>query len=597
MDQVSQIREKIDLVLLISEYLPLKRAGRNFKANCPFHLEKTPSFVVSPERQIWHCFGCGKGGDCFTFLMDYENLEFPESLRILAKKANVELRETSWQAGISSKKEKIYKLNSLACEFYHFLLTKHNVGKIALGYLEKRGVQGNILKTFMLGFAPRLNNALTSYLITKKKYAKEDLVEAGLASQKGREIVDFFNNRIMFPIVDHRGNIIGFSGRVMSPESVEGSKYINTRETLIYHKGDSFYNLNNAKDEIKKENRVIIVEGEFDVISSFSRGIKNVAAVKGTALTENQANLLSRFAQKVSLCFDMDSAGQEAIKRSIGALEKKGLTITVIVLPSGKDPDELIRKEPLSFQKAIKNDLGIYDFLLQKTLAAFNKKTVEGKKKIGDELLPFLAEIQNEIIKEHYFKKLAGELDTSFESIIREAERIKKKELDDVKPLVAQDKKSRIEVLEEYLLALVLTAKDKLFVLEKIEQILLDFLAKESAYQKILVRLFEFRKALSGKEFNDQKFFKTLPSELHSIFDTSFLFPLPKFESESLYLEEIEKKAQELRVLYLRDKIKMVSDKIKEIEKEKGSEEKIEGLKKEHSRLVLLLRKSQKNLD
>ncbi|MFH1832844.1 MAG: DNA primase [Candidatus Levyibacteriota bacterium] len=596
MDQVSQVREKIDIVSLISEYLPLARAGRNFKTNCPFHSEKTPSFVVSPERQIWHCFGCQKGGDCFTFLMEYENLEFPESLRILAKKAGVALAESSWQAGVSSKKEKIYKLNNLASEFYHYLLTKHNVGKNALDYLSQRQISKGLLKTFMLGFAPRINNALSNYLIHKKKYQKEDLIDAGLSSQRGKEIVDFFNNRIIFPIIDHRGNIIGFSGRTMN-DSLQISKYVNTRETLVYHKGESFYNLNNAKEEIKKENRAIVVEGEFDVVSSFSCGIKNVVAVKGTALTENQAGLLSRFCQKVSLCFDMDSAGQEAIKRSLPFLEKKGLTATVIILPNGKDPDELIKKNSASFQKAIKNDLGVYDFLLQKAVSDFDKKTAFGKKKIGDEVFPYISEIENEIVKEHYLKKLAEELDTTFESILKQEERIKKKEKDNSQSFAIKDKRTRIEVLEEYLLALIFQSQEKNSIIEKTQDLISDFLEKQSACQKILDLVFDFKKLSAGKEFDEKKFFTSLPSELQSVYNTSFLFPLPKFESKTQYLEEAQRKAEELRVLYLKEKINAISNKLREQELEKEDEEKIEKLKKEHSRLVRFLEESQKSLD
>ncbi|MCL5432485.1 MAG: DNA primase, partial [Patescibacteria group bacterium] len=360
MDQVSQVREKIDIVQLISEYVPLKKAGRNFKANCPFHGEKTPSFVVSPERQIWHCFGCGKGGDCFTFLMEYESLEFPEALRILAKRVGIEIQSTHFEAGLTTKKEKIYRLNRLSLEFYHYLLTKHNVGKKALSYLiEKRKINEKIIDSFSLGFAPRVGNALVKFLIDKKKYDKEDLNEAGLMSFRRGGIFDFFAGRIIFPLFDHRDNVIGFSGRVLEDQSAQiSSKYINTRETLVYHKGDVFFGLNVAKDEIKKQGRVIVMEGELDVISSVQEGIKNVIAVKGTALTENQAQLISRFAGKVSLCFDRDKAGIDAVKRSVPVLEKKGLTITVVQVPNGKDPDESIKENAFEFKNAMKNDIG-----------------------------------------------------------------------------------------------------------------------------------------------------------------------------------------------------------------------------------------------
>src|SRR5581483_10477767 len=250
MDQAARIREKIDLVTLISEYIPLKKMGRNFKTNCPFHNEKSPSFVVSPERQIWHCFGCGKGGDCFTFLMEYENLEFIEALKTLGKRAGIEVELSATEKGI---------------------------------------------ETFQLGFAPSTSNSLSNYLMQKKGHKSQDLVDAGLSSLRNGRVMDFFFNRIMFPLFDHRDNIIGFSGRTLD-ESSTSSKYVNTRETLVYHKGDVFFGLNSAKDEIKKEQTAIIMEGEFDVISAFMEGVGNAIAVKGTSLTENQVQLISRFA-------------------------------------------------------------------------------------------------------------------------------------------------------------------------------------------------------------------------------------------------------------------------------------------------------------
>lgn len=592
MDQVAQVREKIDIVSLISEYLPLKKTGRNFKINCPFHQEKTPSFIVSPERQIWHCFGCQKGGDAFTFLMEYENLEFPEALRILAKKVGIELQQTPFETGVSSKKEKIYAINQLSCEFYHYLLVTHNVGKKALKYLlEKRRIKMSVLNTFRLGFSPGLGNALSNYLIIKKKYKKEDLIDAGLASFRETRLVDFFTNRIMFPLFDHRGNVVGFSGRIIDDSSPQDSKYINTRETLVYHKGSVFFGLNTAKDEIKKEGRAIIMEGEFDVISSFQEGLTTAVAVKGTALTEEQANLISRFTKMISLCFDQDKAGAEAMKRSLKVLEEKGLGIKVIVLPFGKDADEAIKKNPSSFKKAVRNEVGVYDFLLFRALANFDKKTGEGKKKIGDELLPFFAQIENEIIKEFYLKKLSTELEISYESLVRQIEKFKKEAegFTQSSPSQSGEKKERIEVLEEYLLSLILQAKNLKVVLEKTENILSAFRCETLAYQKILDHLFSYFATPKGANiFEAKKFLATLPDELVAAFDTCYLFPLPKFENETKYQEEVVKMTEELRILYLRKRIKIVSEKIKDKEKQ-GKEEELKLLKKEFRDLTSLL--------
>lgn len=588
MDQVAQVREKTDIVALISEYIPLKKMGRNFKALCPFHSEKTPSFVVSPERQIWHCFGCNLGGDCFTFLMNYENLEFPEALRILAKKAGVELAQFRFEKGVSSEKEILYALNHLAAEFYHYLLTKHNVGKAALLYLtQKRGVLLPLITTFKLGFAPRIGNALSNFLLKKKGYKKEDLLKAGLAFQRGSDVFDFFQGRIMFPLFDHRDNVVGFSGRSLS-DGVP-SKYINTKETLVYQKGSHFFGLNISKEEIKKESRAIIVEGEFDVISLFQGGIRNAVAVKGSGLTENQANLISRFAQKASLCFDQDLAGQEAIKRSLPFLEQKGLTTTVIETPDAKDPDEAIRKNEAAFKKALRNDAGVYDFLLAKLKRLYDPKTADGKRKISEELLVFLSEIQNEIVKEHYLKKLSLELDVSYESVLRQVEKIKSKKEEKINSKSSAGlSRTREEVLEEYLLALILQTEEVLGIFTKAKDILAGFELSVPSHQRIFERLtLHFDKS---KSFNGKLFAKTLPQELLSSFDTCFLFPLPKFSTSDRYQEEVEKIVNELRTLYLKSKIRLISERIKSHEKE-GRREELETLKKEFSRLVSSLSK------
>lgn len=589
MDDVARVREKIDIVGLISEYIPLKKMGRNFKALCPFHTEKTPSFVVSSERQIWHCFGgCAKGGDCFTFLMEYENLEFVEALRILAKKAGIELRTSSFQTGLSSKKEKIYILNRLTNEFYHFVLIKHSAGGKALSYLfENRRLNAELINTFMLGFSPKSGVALSNYLMKKKGYKREDLIEAGLASGSGQAgVVDFFRERLMFPLSDHRNNIVGFSGRAIDSEFV-GGKYINTRDTIAYHKGSMFFGLNIAKDEIKKKDNCIIAEGEFDVITMFKEGIKNVVAVKGTALTDDQARLLSRFTKNVSLCFDQDSAGYEATKRSLEILEKKGFNITIILFKNGKDADEAIKNDPISFKKAVKENVGIYDYLFARLMSLHNKNTIDGKKKIADELLPTISRIENEIVKEHYLKKLSIELDTSYESLIKQLERIEKKEIIGQNvSYVKVDKTSRKGVLEEYLLALIVQHDDVKTVLDRVIKTLKDYTFEMPSYKKILDYLATYCK--ERNTFDSKKLLKSLPSELVKTFDTCFLFPMPRFLNNNAYEKEVEKVARELRMIFLKNKIKIIALNLKNEEKEKHSKQ-IQALEREVSMLIHLL--------
>jgi len=591
MDEVTQIREKIDLVSFISEYIPLKKMGRNFKAICPFHNEKTPSFIVSPERQIWHCFGgCNKGGDVYAFLMEYENLEFVEALRILAKRTGVQLRESSFEAGVSSKKEIIYKLNRAALEFYHYVLIKHKAGKKALNYLIKeRKLDARLIETFMLGFSPKDGIDLSNYLISKKKYKKEDLIEAGLAFYAGSRVMDFFRNRVMFPLFDHRGNVVGFSGRAID-EPYSGGKYINTKDTLVYHKGSMFFGLNTAKEEIKKLDKAIIVEGELDVISCFSVGIKNAIAVKGTALTEDQVGLISRFTNNVCLCFDKDDAGYEATKRSLLSLEKKGMNITTCIFDRAKDADEAIKKDLLAFKKSIKKDTPVYDFLFSKTFSSFEKDRVYGKRKISEELLPIFARISNEIVKEHYLKKLSRELNVSLDALLRETERMEKREVVKENVFVkSKDKKSRIEVLEDYLMSLIVQYNNPKVILEKCLPILKDYKFEMDSYQKIINHLLSFFKK-NGK-FESRNFLNILPKELTMSFDAAYLFPMPSFDDDERYEREIEKVARELRVLFLRKKIKEISFNLRVGEKEEDLK-KVKDLEKELTSTIILLGKS-----
>lgn len=588
MDQVALVRERTDIVELLSEFITLKKAGRNFKAVCPFHNEKSPSFVVSPERQIWHCFGCSKGGDVFTFIMDYEHIEFPEALRLLAKRAGITLEQDKFQSGTAAKKEKIYSVNKATAEFYHYVLTRHAAGKRALSYLANRGITDKLIETFKIGFAPGVGDALTNYLTKRKKFTPELLLDAGLVSQRGSRTSDFFFNRIMFPLIDHRDNVVGFSGRVLSDDA-HGPKYINTRETLVYHKGDLLYGINITKDSIRKQNQAILVEGEFDVIACYKYGVGNAVAIKGTALTENQVTLLSRYTQKLTVCFDGDRAGQEAIKRSLPIIEKKGLTTTVLVIPGGKDPDESLKNNELAFKKAVKHDENVYQYLLDYAVKTYGTDTVEGKKKIADDVLPTYANIQNEIIKEHYLKKLSQALDTTLESISKELEKRRTKQTSPISAIItAKEKRTREELLEEYLVSLILQSDVPKAATQLAVDILSDSMSKERAYQKILYHLLDF---FSDNELFDSKTFGTrLPSELVPTYDRSLLFPLPQFQESEHYMGEVEKVATQLKTLYLRARMKTLADQIKTKEKE-GDEERAEKLRQSYAELVARLGK------
>lgn len=587
MEPTSQIREKIDVVDFIGEFVTLKKAGRNFKGLCPFHNENSPSFVVSPERQIWHCFGCQKGGDIFTFLMEYEKMEFPEALRTLAQRAGVELPQYDAQRDTSSKKEKYYQMNRLAVAYYHYLLTKHKVGEKALLYVKGRGLNEKIIETFQLGFAPASGTALVEYMTKRKMFTKEDLLEAGLATAYRGQVNDFFRGRLIFPLFDHRDNPVGFAGRIMEASETK-AKYINTRDTLAYHKGEMVFALNVTKEAIRKSNQAILVEGEFDVISSFQHGITNVVAVKGTALTEQQVALLARYAQKITVCFDGDKAGQDALKRSLPLLEKKGVTTTVIVIPGGKDPDEALKTSEAGFKYAVDHDVPVYDYLLNQALSAYDPETLSGKKNISDVLLPLISNISNEIIKEHYLRKLSSTIDTSYESLIRESEKLAKKDLRMEVQAPAKEKKPREEVLEEYLVSLILQSDSPAVSLDQAAKILSGSMPKERAYQKLVIHLLSYFK--EHEVFDGQQFGTGLPQELHTSYSISLLFPLPHIEDRDAFEKEVVKTATQLKEIYLKQRMKKLSTLIKK-EEEEGNEEEIEKLRGEFSSLVSELKK------
>ena len=313
-DQIEEIKRKLDIVDVVSSYVPLTKSGKNYKALCPFHSEKTPSFMVSPTLQIFKCFGCSEGGDALSFYSAIEGVSFGEALKEMAKRAGVKLVRRK-QSPEERQKEKLYEINRLASDFFHHLLTKHDVGKPALEFLKKRGLSKDSIEEFNLGYAPRSWDSLGRFIV-KKGYTVTDLLQSGLASRKdqGRGYYDFFRGRAMFPLRSSTGRVIGFSGRALGDEQ---PKYINTTETPVFEKRRLLYNFDLAKREIKKKKTAILVEGELDAIALNEKGLKNVVATKGTALSSEQITTLSRFANNLLLCFDRDAAGLEATKKGI----------------------------------------------------------------------------------------------------------------------------------------------------------------------------------------------------------------------------------------------------------------------------------------
>lgn len=580
MDQLEEIKSKIDLVAFISEFVPLKRAGRNFKALCPFHTEKTPSFIVSPERQIWKCFGCGRGGDVFKFLMEMERIEFGEALRILAKRTGVVLKSYR-PTGIEVEKENLYRINFLATEFFHYLLMKHKMGEKALEYALKRGITKESLARFKLGYAPAMWDGLQKFLVGKKKFKVQDLEKAGLVIKGKEGFYDRFRDRLMFPLYDHRGNIVGFAGRVLDP-AVKEAKYINTPETVIYHKSELLYPLQITKEEIKKENTAVVVEGELDAISSYQVGLKNVVAIKGSALTEYQSRLLKRFAENLVLALDSDSAGDAATRRGIEIAENLGLNIKVAVLEKYKDPDEAAQKEPEYLKKRIAEAENVYDFYINSAFKRYGGRTVEEKRKIGQELIPIWARIEDEIVKDVYVKKLAERLGVNEEAVVLQIEKFKSKT-----PAVkfsssktSEEAGSRREILEEYFLSLLFQSKKTEILLD--EEIV--GLIKLPVNKKIIERL---RKYLEEKKkFSSQFFYKELPAELRESFDRFYLTDFGEnIEDEEWIKKEIEKTKKQLRVLGIKEELERLLAELKEKKEDEKISLRINELTRELKRL------------
>lgn len=418
---VEEIKQRLDVAEVLSEYVKLLPSGTGrFKVLCPFHSEKTPSLMVSKERQGWHCFGCGKGGDVFTFVQEIEGVEFPEALRLLAKKANVELRPVDPK--LHNAKTRLLDVLRLSAAFYRKVLTDGQTTEAAREYLRQRNVSSTTAEDFQLGYAPTTWDALLTFL-RKKGHSDQEAFDAGLAVKRERGVggYDRFRGRLMFPIRDVNGTVVGFGGRIM--EAVEGdassaAKYINTPETLIYQKGSLLYGLDRAKQSIKRADQAVLVEGYMDCLASHQAGVTNVVAVSGTALTERQVRLLKRYTTNVALAFDADLAGGEAARRGIDQALSQDLRVTVITLPDGaKDPDELVQRDPAAWRNAIGRSQRIIDYAFDQAFRLHDPSDVDGKKAIAKRLLPVLKQLVDPVEQSHYVQLLGQRLGTDEQSL------------------------------------------------------------------------------------------------------------------------------------------------------------------------------------
>lgn len=407
-----EIKQRINIVDLIGEYIPLKKAGVNFRAVCPFHEEKTPSFMVSPAKQIWHCFGCGNGGDIFEFIKQMEGVDFPEALRILASRAGIELkRPTQEYKAEQDQKQTLYEINEWAAKFYAAILENSSVAESARQYLARRGFKPETVKKWRLGFTPEDFHTFENFII-KKGFQKKEAAAAGLLVEKENgEYFDRFRSRIMFPLFDVHGRVVGFTGRILKDE--EGAaKYVNSPETLVYSKSHLIYGLHLAKNEIRRQGFAVVVEGNVDVVTCHEFDFINVVGSSGTAFTSSQLELLRRFTQNLSFAFDVDAAGLAATRRAVELALTLGFNVKIISLPKtlAKDPDELLRKDPGAWQAQVAEAKNFLDYYFAEIFATINPSSSEGKKQAVSTLLPLLSMLPDPIDRSHYVQKLASHL-------------------------------------------------------------------------------------------------------------------------------------------------------------------------------------------
>ncbi|HWB39103.1 MAG TPA: DNA primase [Candidatus Saccharimonadales bacterium] len=423
MDAVEEVKSRLSIEEVISEYVQLKRAGRNWRGLSPFSNEKTPSFMVSPEKQIWHDFSSGKGGNMFSFVMEVEGVDFKGALELLARKAGIDLdqyRNTPAKRGGPDKK-KLHELLELSTKFYQVQFSKN---KIALEYVfKKRGFTKDTALEWRLGYAPNTGDALIKFA-KSKGFSEVEIKQAGLSAQNYRGgVQDMFRGRLMIPLQDAQGQIIGFTARQLD-EDPNAPKYINTPQTVLYDKSRHIYGLHLAKESIRKSKFVVIAEGNLDVIASHQAGVREVVATAGTALTEPHLKALSRFTGDIRLSFDADKAGMAATERAIPIASRVKVTLSIITIPSGKDPDELIKQDPKLWEAAIGEHQYALDWLMDRYQNQLDLNSAVGKREYSDVLLPVVRALNDDVERDHYMNAIAEKIGVSREALTQKLQKV-----------------------------------------------------------------------------------------------------------------------------------------------------------------------------
>lgn len=485
MDAVEEIKSRLSIEDVVSQYVELKRAGRNFKALSPFSNEKTASLMVSPEKQIWHDFSSGKGGDMFSFVMEVEGLDFKATLELLARQAGVDLDQFRGQRPGSGgkQKERLYEALELAAKFYQVHLSK---SRPTLEYvIKQRQFTKPTILTFRLGYAPRQDKALTSFLL-KKGFTQTELKQAGLSTQRRGGLSDMFRGRLMVPLMDQTGRVVGFTARQLDADP-NAPKYINTPASPVYDKSRHVFGLHLAKDAIRKQNFSVVAEGNLDVIASHQAGVMNVVATAGTAVTEQHLKTLGRFSPDVRLAFDQDRAGLAAAERAIPIAGKVDVRLSIISVPEGKDPDELIKKDPEVWRQVVQQPQDPIVWLTEHYRQQLDLSSATGKRQLSDRVLKVVQTVKDSVEREHYLGQLAHELGVSVGALeAKLGQGQPKKRYRPVKSQVVSDRE-RLDLIkfQNHLLALALmlpSLREYLYVItpemlpEERAQKLLNFL-------------------------------------------------------------------------------------------------------------------------
>jgi len=586
-----EIKNRLDIVEVIGQYVKLTKAGVNYKALCPFHKEKTPSFMVSPSRQIWHCFGCSAGGDIFTFMMKIENIDFPSALKMLAQKAGVPLVYEN--PALRSQKSKLIEICEAAAKFYQENLKKN---KEVIDYLYERGLKDETINEFQLGWASDDWRQLLSYL-ANKSYQIEDIERTGLIIRKEEpveisnqrpirsgtlnEYYDRFRARIMFPIKDVSGSVIGFTGRIFQGKTPLKTikdintvgKYVNTPQTLIFDKGKILYGLDKTKNELRQAGLTIIVEGQMDFLAAYQNGLKNIVASSGTALTPYQLAILKRYNQKLVLGYDMDEAGQTAAERGIQLALNNGFDIRILKLPYGKDMADFALKEPNKLTELVNQAQPIMDFYFERSQQLINPNTLEGKKIITNYLLPKIKNLINTIDRSFWLEKLAQFIKVDPKVLEDELMKIK---TDTERIILSEDGEEMPAATYQFNTAAILNRRDIL------SERLFSLISQKPEFVSLILLYQEYFPEpyyTLGKKLAEDPFFlsdkkKVTNSDLAEelIQKIDYLNLKGAYEIELLnnleidIEEEIKNSLKELKLESLKDKLNQINQEIKECE-------------------------------